>query len=90
MDIPIILVLLFVAFISVYNCIIVTAIINDLEDRPKEKQEPPKVTDPFYKPKEVYSSTPHIVVPKTPTEIRNQNFDKIKEGIEYGDIKREE
>ena len=54
------------------------------------KQEEPKVTDPFQKPKEIYSSTNHIVVPKTPTEIRNQNYKKIKEGIEYGDIKRGE
>lgn len=53
-----------------------------------EEQEKAKVTDPFTKPKEIYSSTSHIVVPKTPTEIRNQNFKKIKEGIEYGDISR--
>lgn len=50
--------------------------------------EEAKVTDPFTKPREIYSSTSHIVVPKTPTEIRNQNFDKIKKGIEYGDIDR--
>ena len=55
---------------------------------PEEAQEESKVTDPFQKPKEIYSSTSHIVVPKTPTEIRNQNFKKIKEGIEYGDIKK--
>lgn len=53
-----------------------------------EVQEEAKVTDPFTKPKEIFSSTSHIVVPKTPTEIRNQNFNKIKEGIEYGDIDR--
>lgn len=57
-----------------------------IEKVPKEKA---KVTDPFQKPKEIYSSTSHIVVPKTPTEIRNQNFKKIKEGMEYGDIARE-
>ena len=51
-------------------------------------QEEAKVTDPFTKPAPVYSSTNHIIVPKTPTEIRNQNFNKIKEGIEYGDISR--
>ena len=49
-------------------------------------QEEAKVTDPFTKPSPVYSSTNHIIVPKTPTEIRNQNYKKIKEGIEYGDI----
>ena len=49
-------------------------------------QEEAKVTDPFTKPAPIHSSTNHIIVPKTPTEIRNQNYKKIKEGIEYGDI----
>lgn len=53
-----------------------------------EEESPAKVTDPFTKPKEIYSSSSHIVVPKTPTEIRNQNYNKIKEGIEYGDIRK--
>lgn len=52
-------------------------------------QEEAKVTDPFTKPAPIYSSTNHIIVPKTPTEIRNQNYKKIKEGLEYGDIKKE-
>ena len=61
------------------------AILTNIE--PEEpKQEEAKVTDPFTKPTPVHSSTSHIVVPKTPTEIRNQNFDKIKKGIEYGSI----
>ena len=60
------------------------AILTNIEPEPKPEEA--KVTDPFTKPKEIYSSTRHIVVPKTPTEIRNQNFKKIKEGIEYGDI----
>lgn len=60
------------------------AILTNIEPEPKPEEA--KVTDPFTKPKEIYSSTSHIVVPKTPTEIRNQNFKKIQEGIEYGDI----
>lgn len=44
------------------------------------------VTDPYQKPREIRSSTSHIVVRKTPTEIQNENFNKLKEGIEYGDI----
>lgn len=56
--------------------------------KPEELQGEAKVTYPFTKPREVYSSTSSIVVPKTPQEIRNQNFEKIKEGIEYGDIQR--
>ena len=55
---------------------------------PQPEPEEAKVTDPFQKPKEIYSSTSHIIVPKTPTEIRNQNYDKIKKGVEYGDIAR--
>lgn len=62
------------------------AILSNIEPEPKPEEA--KVTDPFTKPKEIYSSTNHIVVPKTPTEIRNQNFNKIKEGMEYGDIAR--
>lgn len=63
------------------------AILSDIEP---EHTEEAKVTDPFTKPKEIYSSTNHIVVPKTPTEIRNQNFKRIKEGMEYGDIRKED
>lgn len=51
-----------------------------------EIKPPASVTDPFKKRKPVYSSTSHIVVPKTATEIRNQNFEKIKKGEEYGYI----
>lgn len=53
---------------------------------PEDKEEEPKVTDPYTKPAQVFSSTSHIVVPKTPTEIRNQNFKRLKEGVEYGDF----
>lgn len=60
------------------------------EKKPEPKPEEPAVTDPFSKPKPIFSSTSHIIVPKTPTEIRNQNFKKIQEGLEYGDIKRDE
>ena len=56
------------------------------ELEPEQKPEESKVSDPYVKQKELYSSTNHIIVPKTPTEIRNQNFNKLKEGIEYGDI----
>lgn len=64
------------------------AILTNIEPEPKPEEA--KVTDPFTKPKEIYSSTSHIVVPKTPLEIKNQNFNKIKEGIEYGDIRKED
>lgn len=46
------------------------------------------VTDPYQKPREIRSSTSHIVVRKTPTEIQNENFNKLKEGIQYGDIQK--
>ena len=61
------------------------SILCDIE--PKEPTEA-KVTDPYQKPKQVYSSTAHIIVPKTPTEIQNENFNKLKEGIKYGDIQK--
>jgi hypothetical protein len=61
------------------------SILCDIE--PKEPTEA-KVTDPYQKPKQVYSSTAHIIVPKTPTEIQNENFNKLKEGINYGDISK--
>lgn len=54
---------------------------KDLESR---ANPPSKVSDPFKGQKQVYSSTKHIVVPKTPDEIRNQNFEEIKKGAEYG------
>lgn len=43
-----------------------------------------RVTDPFEQPKEIYQSSAHIIVPKTPDQIRNENFRKIQEGAEYG------
>ena len=60
--------------------------LSNLNFKPEPKKEEGKVTDPFTRPKQIYSSTNHIIIPKTPTEIRNQNYEKIKEGIEYGDI----
>ena len=90
MDIPIIILLIVIILTQALICWSVIciekwlAILTNIEPEPKPEEA--KVTDPFTKPKEIYSSTSHIVVPKTPTEIRNQNFKKIKEGIEYGDI----
>lgn len=48
------------------------------------KTPPSHVSDPFEKPKEIYQSKTHIIVPKTPDQIRNENFKKIQEGAEYG------
>lgn len=64
------------------------AILCNIEPEEAPVEEEAKVTDPFQKPAPIHSSTSHIIVPKTPTEIRNQNFKKIKDGIEYGDIKQ--
>lgn len=61
------------------------SILCDIE--PKEPTQA-SVTDPYQKPREVRSSTPQIVVRKTPTEIQNENFNKLKEGIHYGDISK--
>lgn len=67
----------------IYNIEKWLSVLCDIE--PKEPTEA-KVSDPYQKPKEIRSSTSHIVVPKTPTEIQNENFNKLKEGIEYGSI----
>jgi hypothetical protein len=62
--------------------------LSKLNFKPEPKKEEAKVTDPFTKPAPIHSSTNHIIVPKTPTEIRNRNYKKIKEGREYGDISK--
>lgn len=52
-----------------------------------EKDRQGFVTDPFEKPKETFSSTTHIIQPKTPDQIRNENFKKIvDEGKMYGSV----
>ena len=52
-----------------------------------EKDRQGFVTDPFEKPKEQFSSTPHIIQRKTPDQIRNENFKKIvEEGKIYGSV----
>lgn len=52
-----------------------------------EKSKDGFVTDPFEKPKETFSSTTHIIQPKTPDQIRNENYKKIvDEGKMYGSI----
>lgn len=92
MDILIIIILLLILFSQLIVCWSVIdiekwlAILTNIEPEPKPEEA--KVTDPFTKPKEIYSSTTHIVVPKTPKEIQNENFKRIKEGVEYGDIAR--
>lgn len=93
MDIPVILLLSLILLTQVLIIWSILSIERKLaflsNTEPESKEEEAKVTDPFTKPKEIYSSTSHIVVPKTPTEIRNQNFKKIKDGVEYGDIRRD-
>lgn len=52
-----------------------------------EKDRQGFVTDPFERPKEKFSSTTHIIQPKTPDQIRNENFKKIvEEGRVYGSV----
>ena len=48
---------------------------------------PAKVSDPFARKKTITTSTKHIVVPKTPDQIRNENAMKIAEGEDYGYIR---
>ena len=92
MDILTFIIILIILLALILNTFLIIDILNKVSNLNMEKpviQEEAKVTDPFTKPAPIYSSTNHIIVPKTPTEIRNQNYKKIKEGLEYGDIKKE-
>lgn len=91
MDILIFIIIIIILLALILNTFLIIDIINRVSNLTTEKppvQEKAKVTDPFTKPAPVHSSTSHIIVPKTPLEIQNQNFKKIKEGIEYGDISK--
>lgn len=92
MDILTFIIIIIIFLALILNTFLIIAILNKVSNLNIEKpviQEEAKVTDPFTKPAPIHSSTNHIIVPKTPTEIRNQNYKKIKEGLEYGDIKKE-
>ena len=46
-----------------------------------------RVTDPFEvanKTNTIGASSNHIIIRKTPDQIRNENFEKIKQGANYG------
>lgn len=89
MDILIFIIIIIILLALILNTFLIVDILNKISNLNIEQpviQEEAKVTDPFTKPAPIHSSTNHIIVPKTPTEIRNQNYNKIKEGIEYGDI----
>ena len=92
MDILTFIIIIIILLALILNTFLIIDILNKVSNLNIEKpvvQEEAKVTDPFTKPAPIYSSTNHIIVPKTPTEIRNQNYKKIKEGLEYGDIRKE-
>ena len=92
MDILTFIIIIIILLALILNTFLIISILDKVSNLNIEKpviQEEAKVTDPFTKPAPIYSSTNHIIVPKTPTEIRNQNYKKIKEGLEYGDIKKE-
>lgn len=89
MELLIVILLILIAISQALICWVIICVEKWLAtlcslDTPQEEEA--KVTDPYTKPAEVFSSTSHIVVPKTPTEIRNQNFKRLKEGVEYGDF----
>lgn len=89
MDILTFIIIIIILLALILDTFLIISILDKVSNLNIEKpviQEEAKVTDPFTKPAPIYSSTNHIIVPKTPTEIRNENFKKIKEGVEYGDI----
>ena len=61
-----------------------TGIKNQFKELDKKNNPPAFVSDPFKGQKETYKTTKHIIVPKTPDEIRNENFEEIRKGAEYG------
>lgn len=60
------------------------AVQRQFKDLETKANPPAHVSDPFKGQRETYQTTKHIVVPKTPDEIRNENFEEIKKGAEYG------
>ena len=66
----------------------INMIYSDIDSRLKslENQEPGYASDPFERPKETMQSSSHIIIPNTPDQIRNKNFQKIKEGQTYGNL----
>ena len=62
------------------------AVQHKFQEIKSETNPPAHVSDPFKGQKEIYQTTKHIVVPKTPDEIRNENFEEIKKGAEYGQV----
>lgn len=88
--IPIAIVALLSAIVLIFLSVATYAnqIYLDIDSRLKalETQGAGYTSDPFEKPKETMQSSAHIIVPNTPDQIRNKNFQKIKEGQTYGNI----
>ena len=63
-------------------------ILDKVDDLQKLLERKGKVTDPFVaanKTHTVGASSQHIIIRKTPDQIRNENYQKIKEdGASYG------
>jgi len=58
-----------------------------LDDIKAEVDKKGSVTDPFKAAtvrKSVGASSRHIIVPKSPDQIRNENYEEIKKGATYG------
>lgn len=78
-----VIVLIFLGVVSYINKLFVQ-FENKLDELSKNNSG--YTTDPFEKQKETMQSSSHIIVPNTPDQIRNKNFQKIKEGQNYGNI----
>lgn len=58
-----------------------------LDDIKSDVVKKGRVTDPFVaanKTNTIGASSSHIIIRKTPDQIRNENFEKIKKGATYG------
>lgn len=61
--------------------------IEKIDNVQKEVDKKGSVTDPFKVANKTHTpgtSSRHIIVPKSPDQIRNENYEAIKEGAKYG------
>lgn len=75
-----------VLLVVVWHLVTIIRLLNEIKTalkQPQEAAETPQavgtVTDPFTRKKERQTSSTSVIVPKTATQLRNENFDKIVE-----------
>ncbi|ATW62229.1 hypothetical protein CQ476_28 [TM7 phage DolZOral124_53_65] len=88
----IIILIMCVQYFMLQNCFDVLVeyqriTMDKLDTIKKEVKKSGGVTDPFEvanRSGTIGASSQHIIVPKSPDQIRNENFERIKNGEQYG------